>query len=147
VAYGMPILLRLPAILGTASMIWVGGGILMHELETYGLSAPAHAAHEAAFSAASHVPFAKRSVAWLVTTMASGAIGLTVGALLILPTRFVLAPAWQYLSGLWRQDARTRVAVELRSGRRSARLQEMPYGARQRTSPMSALKLSVWRSR
>ncbi|WP_244498696.1 DUF808 family protein [Methylobacterium sp. GXS13] len=66
----MPILLRLPAILGTASMIWVGGGILMHGLVTYGLSAPAHAAHEAAFSAASYVPFAKGSVAWPVTAMA-----------------------------------------------------------------------------
>ncbi|KST60279.1 hypothetical protein AO398_15030 [Methylobacterium sp. GXS13] len=70
VAHGMPILLRLPAILGTASMIWVGGGILMHGLVTYGLSAPAHAAHEAAFSAASYVPFAKGSVAWPVTAMA-----------------------------------------------------------------------------
>jgi len=70
VAHGMPILLRLLAIVGVAAMIWVGGGILMHELETYGLSVPARAAHEAAFSAASHVPFAKRSVAWPVTTMA-----------------------------------------------------------------------------
>ena len=70
VAHGMPILPRLLATVGTAAMIWVGGGILMHELETYGLSVPASAAHEAAFSAASHVPFAKRSVAWPVTTMA-----------------------------------------------------------------------------
>ncbi|MCJ2116674.1 DUF808 family protein [Methylobacterium sp. J-001] len=133
-AHGIPILLRLLAILGTAAMICVGGGILMHGHQTYGLSAPAHAAFKAASSAASYVPFAKGSVAWPVTAMASGAIGLTVGSLLILPMRFVLAPACQYLSGLWRQDARTRVAVESPSGRRSARLQEMRYGARQKTS-------------
>ena len=101
VVRGMPILLTLLAIVGTAAMIWVGGGILMHGLETYGLSAPAHAAHEAASSAASYVPFASGVVAWMVTAMASGLIGLVVGALLIPLTRFVLAPAWQYLSGLW----------------------------------------------
>ena len=62
VTHGMPILFRLLAILGPAAMIWVGGGILMHGLETYGLSAPAHAALKAASSAASYVPFAKGSV-------------------------------------------------------------------------------------
>ena len=104
VAHGIPILLRLLAILRPAAMIWVGGGILMHGLETYGLSAPAHAAQEAASSAASYVPFASGVVAWMVTAMASGLIGLAVGALLIPLTRFVLGPAWQYLSGLWRKS-------------------------------------------
>ncbi|MDH2313038.1 DUF808 domain-containing protein [Methylobacterium brachiatum] len=103
VVKGMPILLKLLAIVGTAAMIWVGGGILMHGLETYGLSGPAHAAHEAAVSAASYVPFAKGLVAWLVTAMASGLIGLVVGGLLIPLTSVVLAPAWRSLSGLWRR--------------------------------------------
>ncbi len=103
VVKGMPILLKLLAIVGTAAMIWVGGGILMHGLETYGLSGPAHASHEAAVSAASYVPFAKGLVAWLVTAMASGLIGLVVGGLLIPLTSVVLAPAWRSLSGLWRR--------------------------------------------
>ena len=105
VVNGMPVLLKLLAIVGTAAMIWVGGGILMHGLEAYGLSAPAHAAHEAAVTAGSYLTFAKGFVEWLVTAMASGLIGLVVGGLLIPLTSFVLAPAWRILSGLWRRDA------------------------------------------
>ena len=100
---GMPILLNVLAVIGTAAMIWVGGGILMHGLEAYGLSAPAHVAHEAAAAAASRVPYAEGLVTWLVTAMASGLIGLVVGGLLIPLTTFVLAPAWQMISGLWRR--------------------------------------------
>ena len=69
---GMPILLKLLAVIGTAAMIWVGGGILMHGLEAYGLSAPAHAAHEVAAAAASRLRFAEGFVTWLVTATASG---------------------------------------------------------------------------
>ncbi|MHC2105488.1 MULTISPECIES: DUF808 domain-containing protein [unclassified Methylobacterium] len=103
VVYGMPILLKILAVVGTAAMIWVGGGILMHGMEAYGLSAPAHTAHQAAVGAASSVPFAAGIVEWLVTAMASGLIGLAVGGLLIPLTGFVLAPAWRTLSGVWRR--------------------------------------------
>jgi uncharacterized protein len=75
----MPILLTILAIIGTAAMIWVGGGILMHGLEAYGLSAPAHAAHAMAEAAAARVPFAAGLVAWLVTATVSGVIGLVAG--------------------------------------------------------------------
>ncbi|GJD35767.1 DUF808 domain-containing protein [Methylobacterium aerolatum] len=103
---GMPILLGILAVIGTAAMIWVGGGILMHGLETYGVAAPAHLAHEAADWAANWagqaLPFAKGVVEWLVTALASGLIGLVVGAVLIPLSGFVLAPAWRGLSRLWR---------------------------------------------
>ncbi|SDA18078.1 hypothetical protein SAMN02799622_01990 [Methylobacterium sp. UNC378MF] len=105
VVRSMPILLKILAIIGTAAMIWVGGGILMHGLETYGLSAPAHAAHAAAAAVVSRVPYAKGFVEWLVTASASGLIGLAVGGLLIPLTRLALAPAWQTLSALWKRDA------------------------------------------
>ncbi|MGU3285226.1 DUF808 domain-containing protein [Methylobacterium mesophilicum] len=104
VVHGMPILLKILAFVGTAAMIWVGGGILMHGMEAYGLSAPAHAAHEAAVGAALSVPFAAGIVEWLVTALASGLIGLAVGGLLIPLTSFVLAPAWRTLRGLWRRS-------------------------------------------
>ena len=101
VVKGMPILLKLLAVIGTAAMIWVGGGILMHGLESYGLSAPAHAAHELAVATASRLAFADGFVTWLVTALASGLIGLVVGGLLIPLTRFILAAAWGTLSGWW----------------------------------------------
>ncbi len=105
VVKGMPILLGLLAVVGTAAMIWVGGGILMHGLETYGLAWPAHAAHDAATAASARLPFAKGFVEWLVTALASGLIGLVVGGLLIPLTSFVLAPTWHALSALRKQTA------------------------------------------
>ena len=101
VVRGMPFLLKVLAIIGTAAMIWVGGGILMHGLEDYGLSAPAHITHQAAEFATTFLPFAGGVVGWLVTALASGLIGLVVGGLLIPLTRFILAPTWQNLTRAW----------------------------------------------
>jgi predicted DNA repair protein MutK len=97
---GMPGLLKLLGIVGTAAMIWVGGGILVHGLETYGLSGPAHAIHDVAARLAALPPAGRSLVEWLVTAAASGLVGLIVGGLLIPLTGFVLAPAWQSLSRL-----------------------------------------------
>jgi uncharacterized protein len=105
VVKGMPILLKLLAVVGTAAMIWVGGGILLHGLEEYGLGAPAQAVHAAAESAAASLPFAGALVGWLVTAAASGVLGLAVGGLLIPLTGFVLAPAWRTLSRPWARGA------------------------------------------
>ncbi len=63
----MPVLLNTLSIIGTAAMIWVGGGILMHGLEGYGFPQPAHAPTRRPSRASSSVPFAKGFVEWLVT--------------------------------------------------------------------------------
>ncbi|KMO16824.1 DUF808 domain-containing protein [Methylobacterium indicum] len=83
VVRGMPVLLKVLAVVGTAAMVWVGGGILMHGLEGYGLSAPAHAAHAAAESLGALLPSARGAIEWLVTAAASGLLGLLVGGVLI----------------------------------------------------------------
>ncbi len=104
VVKGMPYLLKILAVVGTAAMIWVGGGILIHGLEEYGVKAPAHAIHDAAASVAGLVPVAHGFVEWLVTAAASGLVGLAVGALLIPVTSYVIAPVWRGVAGL-RQKA------------------------------------------
>ncbi|SFK85347.1 DUF808 domain-containing protein [Methylorubrum salsuginis] len=104
VVKGMPYLLKILAVVGTAAMIWVGGGILIHGLEEYGVKAPAHAIHDAAASVAGLVPVAHGFVEWLVTAAASGLVGLVVGALLIPVTSYVIAPVWRGVAGL-RQKA------------------------------------------
>ena len=53
---GMPILLKLLAIVGTAAMIWVGGGIIIHGLEGYGFAGLGHAIHDMAAAAGHAVP-------------------------------------------------------------------------------------------
>ncbi len=96
----MPVLLRVLSVVGTAAMVWVGGGIIVHGLEEYGLGAVGHAVHGAAEAAAHAVPPALgAAVEWFVTAAASGVVGLVVGAALIPFVEHVAAPLWQRLRG------------------------------------------------
>jgi predicted DNA repair protein MutK len=96
---GMPVLLKALSVVGTAAMVWVGGGILIHGLEEYGLGALGHAVHDAAEAAAHALPAAGAAVEWIVTAAASGVVGLVVGAALIPFVEHVAAPVWQRLRG------------------------------------------------
>jgi predicted DNA repair protein MutK len=80
---GMPIFLKLLALVGTAAMIWVGGGIIIHGLEEFGFPAVGHALHVVAEAAAHAAPVAPAAVEWIVTAAGSGVFGLVVGAILI----------------------------------------------------------------
>jgi predicted DNA repair protein MutK len=88
---GMPVFLRILAAIGTAAMIWVGGGIVIHGLESFGLGAAAHAVHAAAVAAAAALPAVAGAAEWLVSAAASGVVGLAVGALLIPLVQFGVA--------------------------------------------------------
>ncbi|MGY2048300.1 DUF808 domain-containing protein [Methylobacterium sp. JK268] len=90
---GMPALLRALAVIGTAAMIWVGGGILVHGLEGFGLTALGHGIAQAAAAAGDAVPVGDAAVEWVVTAALSGVVGLLVGALLIPVARHVVTPA------------------------------------------------------
>ncbi|GJD76347.1 DUF808 domain-containing protein [Methylobacterium goesingense] len=102
---GMPGFLKILAVVGTAAMIWVGGGILVHGLEGYGLPQIAHAIQAAATGAASVAGPLAGTVAWLVTAAGSGLVGLVVGAALIPVTSFILAPAWNSIARLRTKSA------------------------------------------
>jgi predicted DNA repair protein MutK len=104
--YGMPHFLKLLSIVGTAAMIWVGGGIIVHGLEHYGLTAIGHAIHHVAEASAHAMPFAQAAVEWIVSAAGAGVVGLAVGAVLIPVTGYVIAPSWTVLKGLIR-PART----------------------------------------
>ena len=65
---------------GIAAMIWVGGGIIVHGLETYGISAIAHAIHAAGEGAAHALPAVGSAAEWIVTAGLSGLVGFVVGA-------------------------------------------------------------------
>jgi predicted DNA repair protein MutK len=79
---GMPVLMQFLSIVGTAAMIWVGGGILIHGLEALGMHEPAGTIHHAA-EAVAHAGGALGGFAgWLVTATASGVLGLAVGGVI-----------------------------------------------------------------
>ena len=91
----MPYLLGALGTIGTAAMIWVGGGIVLHGLEGYGLGWPAHALHDAGAAIARSVPFAGAMFAWLVEAAGAGVAGFAIGLLAIPLTSRVLAPLWR----------------------------------------------------
>jgi predicted DNA repair protein MutK len=97
---GMPWFLSGLAVVGTAAMIWVGGGILVHGLEEYGLPQVSHAIAAVAEAAGRAVPAIAGAIAWIVTAAASGVVGLIVGALLIPVAEHVIAPMWKRLRPL-----------------------------------------------
>ncbi|MDF0543164.1 DUF808 domain-containing protein [Sphingobium sp. H39-3-25] len=81
--HAMPILMHILAYVGTAAMLWVGGGILLHGIEEFGWDALPHAVHDAA-AAVGHGAGAFSGFAeWLVTAAASGVLGLIVGGIIV----------------------------------------------------------------
>lgn len=104
--YGMPVFLRALSAVGTAAMVWVGGGILIHGLEEFGWTALGHAVHGMAEAAGRAVPAVAGLAEWLVTAAASGVVGLLVGAALIPVVGHVLAPLARGIKGAVGKDAR-----------------------------------------
>ena len=96
---GMPVFLRVLGVVGTAAMVWVGGGIVVHGLEEYGLPQIGHAVHAASDAAAGALPALAGAAGWLVTAAGSGLVGLAVGAALIPLAQHVLAPAVRLFRG------------------------------------------------
>lgn len=78
----MPILMQALSTIGTAAMIWVGGGILIHGLEMLGVGQPAGMIHHIAETVSHATGAAGPLLAWIVTAAASGLFGLVVGALI-----------------------------------------------------------------
>lgn len=75
----MPGLLRTLAFIGMLAMLWVGGGIVLHGLEEYGLGALPHAIHDVAKAAGSALAPLNGVTTWLVDAAAAGLIGLILG--------------------------------------------------------------------
>ncbi|GGB35348.1 ABC transporter [Sphingomonas metalli] len=88
----MPVIMSALAAIGTAAMIWVGGGIIVHGLAGFGVTAPEHVIHAAAEHMAELAPAAHGAIAWTVTAIGSGMVGLVVGGIIatvlhLVPTR------------------------------------------------------------
>ena len=80
--HAMPRLLALLSTVGTAAMLWVGGGIVVHGLEEIGIHFPGHqiAQLSQAIAQTSGV------LGWLVGAMLAAAFGIILGALIVLCT-------------------------------------------------------------
>jgi predicted DNA repair protein MutK len=88
----MPTVMTVVSTVGTAAMLWVGGSIMLHSLADLGFAAPYEAIHHAAEAVAHAVGLAQGFVAWSVTALVDGILGLAWGFLLIPVVTHVLAP-------------------------------------------------------
>ena len=80
---GMPPFLKALSIVGTAAMVWVGGGIIIHGLEEFGLDGPSHVSHAAAALSAAALPIIAAAAGWFATALVAAIFGLLVGAVLV----------------------------------------------------------------
>lgn len=80
---GMPVLMKWLAVIGTAAMIWVGGGIIVHGLEAFGLETVPHLVHAAAEGAGHAAPAASGAIEWIVEAFGFAIVGLIIGGLIV----------------------------------------------------------------
>ena len=88
--YSMPVLLTALSLIGTAALLWVGGGIFSHGLEDFGAGVVPHTVHDIAVAAGQAVPSAQGAVEWVVEAFGSAVVGIVVGAVVV--TLFHLWP-------------------------------------------------------
>lgn len=78
----MPHLLKVLSFVGTAAMLWVGGGILVHGLEHFGLTAVPHVIEHLA-ELARRVPALGAATGWLAFAAGAAAFGFIVGSAIV----------------------------------------------------------------
>ena len=98
---GMPCFLKILSIVGTAAMVWVGGGILVHGVANFGWHMPERLIHDLA-QMAEHLG---SLIAFLVTAVGSGIVGLVIGLALIPVVEHLVAPLTKASSGIFRKKA------------------------------------------
>jgi uncharacterized protein len=80
---GMPIFLSFLSIVGTVAMLWVGGGILIHGVATFGWHAPEDLIHDFTHAVSVATGPLEAVVSWLLTALASAVVGLVLGAMIL----------------------------------------------------------------
>ena len=93
IVVAVPYVLSTLSIVGTAAMIWVGGGIVVHGLTEFGLPQIDHVIEGAAHAVEEALPFAAGIVHELVVIVGDGIFGLALGLLLIPVAGYVDQPA------------------------------------------------------
>ena len=80
----VPRLLTALSAIGTAAMLWVGGGILLHGIEELRVVEPlTHAIEDLAHSAGAAIGRARVIVEWLVNALAGAIAGLVIGGVIV----------------------------------------------------------------
>ncbi|MAP44912.1 MULTISPECIES: DUF808 domain-containing protein [Sphingobium] len=79
----MPVLMSVLSVVGTAAMLWVGGGLIVHGLHEFHLDLVPGAIHHLAASAAQALPAIGAAADWIVNAIGGAIVGLVVGGLIV----------------------------------------------------------------
>lgn len=79
----MPVLMRMLSVVGTAAMLWVGGGLIVHGLHEFHWDLVPGAIHHVAQGAAHGLPAIAPVVEWVVSALGAGIVGLIVGGIVV----------------------------------------------------------------
>ena len=79
----MPVLMRILGVVGTAAMLWVGGGLIVHGLHEFHWDLVPGAIHHVAQGAAHGLPAIAPVVEWVVNAVGAGIVGLIVGGIVV----------------------------------------------------------------
>lgn len=89
---GVPPFLKVLSIVGTAAMLWVSGGILMHGLHEFGIHAPEQVIHAVSEAVRGAVPLAGDVLAWVAGAVGAALIALAAGGVLVFLVELVGVP-------------------------------------------------------
>jgi uncharacterized protein len=96
---GMPPFLQTLSYVGMVAMLWVGGGIVIHELYVLGFKPPEQWVHHAADAVGHALPALEGVAKWLTSSAIYAVIGVAIGALVDPVAKYLLGPAFGAISG------------------------------------------------
>ncbi|WP_370310284.1 DUF808 domain-containing protein [Sphingobium abikonense] len=79
----MPVLMSVLGVVGTAAMLWVGGGLIVHGLHEFHLDLVPGAIHHLAVAAAHALPAVGAAADWIVNAIGGAIVGLVVGGIIV----------------------------------------------------------------
>ncbi|MGL3608081.1 DUF808 domain-containing protein [Rhizobium sp. G187] len=85
---GVPIFLKVLAMVGTAAMLWVGGSILVHGLAELGFHGPEHLIEDFATTVSSLLGYLPEVLHWFATSAAQALLGIVIGGFVIVLLQF-----------------------------------------------------------
>ncbi len=80
----VPKIMKSLSVIGTAAMLWVGGGIILHALAELGVHGPEDIAKSIAHAVAVHTGPLEPIVDWLVHAVLASVVGAIVGGVIVL---------------------------------------------------------------
>ena len=96
----MPRFMWLLTVVGTAAMLWVGGSIIIHGLDTLGWPVIYDGIHHFAEDIGHEAGEASGAVTWVIVAALDGVFGLALGLLLVPVGTKLITPVWQRVARL-----------------------------------------------